>query len=311
MTFGMKFGLGLLAMGVFVANASAATIFDADFNGSTEVVGAVTDNASVANLDAGTAVGSWALSGSGGGNPGAIIDNAASDNNAFVLDTGVSGSGADRARGNFTETVGLHSGVGATLEFDIYAARQGASNRQVRVSLDDPSGEKAYVLIFQALGNTSGMTQKRFTWLDTSNGQNTIVTNVAGPNTFFLNPADGSYLGWTDTGPSEPAVPIRVKIEVDGATTLSDTGGGPPTTGAKVTIDWDGDGVINGADGDIADFVIGPRKGGVQQLSSLELFYGGGGNRGAYFDNITVTPEPASLALLALGGLMMVRRRTA
>jgi hypothetical protein len=33
------------------------------------------------------------------------------------------------------------------------------------------------------------------------------------------------------------------------------------------------------------------------------------GNGGVFFDDINITPEPASLALLSLGGLMMLRRR--
>ncbi len=34
-----------------------------------------------------------------------------------------------------------------------------------------------------------------------------------------------------------------------------------------------------------------------------------GGTEGFGFDNLTVTPEPASLALLALGALSLLRRR--
>jgi MYXO-CTERM domain-containing protein len=37
----------------------------------------------------------------------------------------------------------------------------------------------------------------------------------------------------------------------------------------------------------------------------------GNASNGAYFDDISVTPEPASLALIALGGLLLRRRRMA
>ena len=279
-------------------------VFDADFNASTETGATVTDNASVANLNAGTSVGSWALSGSGGGNPGAIIDNVAAGtgtDNALAFDNGISGATNDRVTGLFTETVDLSAGHTLSFEFDMYASRQG-NGRQVRLALQDSNGSSgnAYVMVFQL--NPS----KTFRWLNTSNGQ-TVVSTSTGVNDGFKNAADGNYLSWSE------GVGIGVKIDVSGMTTLSDTGGGPPTTGAKISIDWDNDGVFDAGDGDIVDVDMGPRLGGVTSIDRFELFYGGsGGNRGAYYDNFTADktiPEPASFALIALGGLMLVRRR--
>ncbi len=283
-----------------ISSSAHAALFEADFNASTAVSGTLTANATLANLNAGTATGSWLLSNA---EPGAIIGDGSGDN-AFVYDTAIAGGATNKARGLLTSNVPLTGGGDVlSMEFDILAARQGTTSRQVRFSLDSATNTKAYVLIFRANGKTSGVNTKSFTWLNTSNGQEVVITNVGGPNTGFLNPAVDSYPGSANT--------IGVKIDVSGATTLSDTGGGPPTTGAKVTIDWDNDGVIEAGDGDVADFVIGPRNGGISDINSFEIFLGGSGNRGAYIDNIVVTPEPASLALIGLGGLMMTRRRKA
>lgn len=293
---------------VFATSAQASLIvFDADFNASTETGATVTANATVSNLDAGTATGSWALSGAGGGTPGAIIDNVAAGtgtDNAFAFDLGISGAANNRATGLFTEAVDISAGDTLSFEFDLYASRQG-NGRQVRLALQNANGASgnAYVMIFQL--NPS----KTFRWLNTSNGQ-TIVSTSTGVNDGFQNAADGSYLSWTE------GVGIGVKIDVSGQTTLSDTGGGPPTTGATISIDWDNDGVFDAGDGDIVGVDMGPRLGGITSIDRFELFYGGsGGNRGAYIDNIsadkTPIPEPASLAILSLGGLMMARRRRA
>ena len=44
-------------------------------------------------------------------------------------------------------------------------------------------------------------------------------------------------------------------------------------------------------------------------ISQGILFSIGSNNGAAYFDNLVVTPEPATLTLLTLGGLSLVRRR--
>ena len=297
---------GLLVIWVNLPVMAGTIVFDADFNASTETGPTVTDNASVSNLDAGTAIGSWALSGSGGGNPGAIIDNVAGgtgSDNAFVFDLGISGSSSDRATGLLSETVDLSAGDSLSFEFDIYASRQG-SGRQVRLSLQDSNGAgggNAYVIPFQINSGASG---KTFRWLNTSNGQ-TVAASSNGVNNGFANASDGNYLSWS-TG-----IGIGVKIDVSGMTTLSDTGGGPPTTGATISIDWDNDGVFDAGDGDVVGVDIGPRTGGISSIDRFELFYGGSsGNRGAYFDNFlaekSVIPEPASLALVGLGLLASI-----
>ncbi|MEN1680570.1 MAG: hypothetical protein AAGJ46_13355 [Planctomycetota bacterium] len=284
--------------------AFGGVVFQADFENSTPVDGAVTANADVANLAAGTQVGSWALSGAGGNPPGAIIDNAAGDNNAFVVDQGISGGGNNRITGLFTERVDLALGNELTFEFDLYASRQGGG-REVRLALTDSggtvAGDRAYVLIF-GLDNT-----KNFNGLNTSNAQ-PVLASTTGPNTGFTNASDGSYLSWNS------GTTIGVKIDVSGITTLSDDGNGPPAIGAKLSVDWAGDGSFTEvANGDVELLDFGPRDGGVTGIDRFEIFYSGGTPRGAYVDNIVATlnpiPEPASAAFLTLAAPLAWRRR--
>lgn len=260
----------------FTTTCEAVVVFDADFNGSTAVTGSVSANADAVNLNAGTTVGTWTTSGAG--NPGAIISDG-SGNNAFVFDNVVSGDASNRARGGFSSSVDLAGGTGLTLDFDIRASRQGGTDRQIRLSLDDASNTKGYVLIFRENGQSGGQNTKSFSWLTTDNTQTVVTTNVGGPNTGFNNPGVDNY---------SPDSTIGVTLEVIGQSTLSDPGSDPPATGAFLTLDWDNDGMIEASDGDLSSIPIGPRTGDVTELSSLELFYGGSGSRGAYLDNFMV-----------------------
>lgn len=298
---GFKLGAALLAAaGLVTCTSLATTIFEADFNASTETGPTVTNNASVSNLNAGTAVGTWSLTGPGGQDPGAIVDNVpggAGTDNAFVFDSGLSGGFGNQVLGLFSQTVDLADNEILKLDFDIYASRAGA-NKEVRLALKNANGTNAYVLIFDHSGNN------RFRWINTSNGATTITSE--GPvNGGFTNASDGSYLSWSS------GTTIGVSIEIAGPT-LSDTGSGPATTGGKVSIDWDNDGVIEAADNDVANIDIGPRVGGINSIDRFSLFYGGSGTgaKGAYFDNFvaTVVPEPGTLLLLVFGGLALRRR---
>jgi hypothetical protein len=44
-------------------------------------------------------------------------------------------------------------------------------------------------------------------------------------------------------------------------------------------------------------------------VGGMDVFNSANGNNGVIIDNVVVTPEPASMALLAMGGLAMLRRR--
>ncbi len=300
----------LLAMSAagLSTQAGAATIFDADFDASTAVAGSVTANADAANLNAGTATGSWTTTGSA--NPGAIIANAGGTDNAFVFDQNVSGATSNRARGVFSSAVDLDAGEGIEFSIGFYAARQANGTREVRLSLDDASNAKAYVVMFDEDQT------KNFDWLNTANQRNGGGANgngggglgaSAGPNTGFNNPDVDEHL--SQNSGSLAVLTITIPGALDNTTVAG-------STGALATIDWDGNGLIEAADGDVENVAFGPRSAGVVDLASFELFYGGSGTRGAWIDNISArslpaVPEPGSLVLIALGSVAVgfCRRR--
>ena len=298
-----------LTLAVGSSSVFAGTvIFEANFDGSTaqtatDESGNLLTNASVANLTAGTQTGTWSLS---EGEPGAIVSNATGDNNAFVLDSKISqpdnaSYNGHKARGHFTETIDLTAGEGLILEFDFYATRQHSSNgRFVHVSFDGNDGStndaKAYTLAVKESN------KKKLNYLDTNGDKIQIGQSEESNN--FKKPAPDSYLSW------ESGVASKFKVEILPGVSVADS-----TTGALLTVDWDGDGLIEAADGDVENVAMGASAAGVLDLQSFELHFDSNANpgaRGAFFDNIVATkviPEPASLALLGLGGLMMSLRR--
>lgn len=285
-----------LAAGL-TCSAGAAVVFDADFDAATAISGSVSANADATNLNSGTATGSWTLT-RNGNTPGAIVANAAQDNSAFAFDEGIStGNGAT---GLFTERVDLAAGDTLSFEFDLYASRQGLG-REVRLALTDTAGtvgsSRAYVLIFGLDNN------KNLNYLNDGNAKTLISDNAGGGaagNDGFTNPAVDNYLSWSS------GTAIKVRVDVAGATTVSGT------TGATVSVDWNGDGDYDETN-EVQNIDIGPRDVGVTGIDRFELFYSGTGTKGAYVDNIradrTPIPEPGSLALLGLGGLLVARRR--
>lgn len=286
--------MALVAALVFAGGASAGVIFNADFNASTAVSGSVTANATVANLNAGTSVGDW--SNTSGGNPptGAIIDNSTSgdgSDNAFAFDNSTAG-GQFISTANFSED--LEIGNGATIEFDIYAARQGGG-RDIVFQFRNASNNISYNFRFE-LDNS-----KHFEFVETGGAATRLATAPDGDTgSDFDNPGVGDYMdGWT---------PIHVKIDllgINASTVLDDESG-------RLSVDWEGDGNFTGPN-DVLNVAFSPRNAGISEITKIRLGYAGSGNRGIWLDNLVVTevPEPASLALMGLGGLMMMRRRTA
>ncbi|MGD9418551.1 MAG: glycosyl hydrolase [Verrucomicrobiota bacterium JB025] len=243
---------------------SQSVVFEADFDSSTAVIGSVTANATAANLDSGTAVGSWTADTSA---PGAVISNG-TGNHSFVFDKVTSGLSSNSVTADFSESVALDNHT-LTLEMDLYAVRQ-ANNQIVYFSLDDASGTQAYQFGFQ-MNNT-----KKFLATD-STGTSTISSaNATGVNNGFKNPAVDGYLSWNT------ASMVHVKLELSGATSLSGS------HEAELSIDWN-------ADGDYADdsewttVNIGPKSYGVDEISSLRIFNDDSVNGGAWIDNLTVT----------------------
>lgn len=274
----------LLFLLPLLSSYGQTAIFEADFDSSTALTGALSANATDTNLNAGTAVGSW--SSVGGSEPGAVIANAAGNNNAFVFDQNV-GSVSDLSQGNFASPVNLSSGEGLVFSFDVYASRQGNGNREVRISLDDATGAKAYTIIFD-LDNV-----KNFDWVDANgvvNGGGENGNGVGGlansnnVNNGFENPILDGFLGWNSG--SQVRVTITIPASADNSTSAANAQ-------AFVTIDWDRNGLIEANEGDVANVSFGPSDLTVSELSGFEIFYGGGNTRGAWFDNFSATALPA------------------
>jgi hypothetical protein len=248
-----------------MAGAVAQTVvFDAEFDGSSAVSGSVTVNASAANLNAGTSVGSWTLPGS---EPGAIISDGGTDN-AFVFDKATSGSAANEVSANFSRAVDLYGGEALTLELDLYAARQ-SGGQLVRFSLDDADGSEAYQFVFE-------MNNDKRVYAVNASGQSVeSVVNATGVNNGYKNAAVDGYLDWG-------ATMIHVRLEVSSQPAQAGN------YGAKLSVDWNGDGDYDDS-GELLDADIGARNTGVTEISSLRIANDDSVNGGAWIDNISVT----------------------
>ena len=262
----------LLITGMMVLHASAQTVvFDADFNASAPVSGAVSANASAANLNAGTAVGSWFLPDV---NPGAVISDGGTEN-AFMFDRAASGSDSNTVTAVFSRSVDLAGGEELVLEMDLYAARQ-ANGQRIYFVLEDAEGNRAYECAFRMNNNKDFFTVN-------SSGQTTGSTvNGTGVNNGFLNPAVDGYLSWGVTM-------VHVKIEVSSQPTQAGN------HGARLSIDWNGDGdFLDSGELVAADF--GARASGVSEISALRLANITAVGGGAWIDNLSVTARPGSVS---------------
>ena len=268
-------------------HAFGEIVFQADFNDSTRAVeedGALVPNADLANLNAGTQVGSWSFTGAAAASipRGAIVSNPDNTDNAFVFDDGISGGVNRRVTGLFSQPVNIDNGDTLRFEFDIFSTRQGNPDqgRQIRLALTDSGGtqggSRAYLLIFN---QSAGGSDKEFRWLSSGNDQNSIsIEEGVG----FQNATVDNYRTWAWAD----GTPTRVRIDVLGLATITTPGR------ARVYIDWDGDGTW-----EVEDFPIGGRDVGVTSIDRFELFYSGFEStpKGAYFDNFMATAEFAAV----------------
>lgn len=258
------------AMGNSGAVDLSEVVFAADFDASTAISGSVSANASEANLNAGTAVGSWALPDV---NPGALISDGGS-NNALMFDRVTSGSISNTVNAVFSRGVDLAGGEALVLEMDLYAARQ-ANGQRIYFMLEDAAGNRAYECSFRMNNNKDFFTVN-------SSGQITGATvNGTGVNNGFKNPAVDGYLNWG-------ATMIRVKIEVGSQPSQAGN------RGATLSIDWNGDGdFLDG--GELVDADFGARSSGVSEIGTLRLANDPSVSGGAWIDNISVTAKPGSV----------------
>jgi len=281
------------------AVASPITIFNADFENSTAIDddSGVTPNATVANLNAGTSVGSWALTNTGGP-PGGIVSNADRTNNAFLMDQGdgwtTNVTSNDWATGLFTQSVNIAGGETMTLSFDMYASRHaGGQDRNLAIELQNSDGTTAYMIALR-LGADGDAGKRVLRMMDTSGNWHDLGSMTGAD---IVNPDVDSYQTWDFADGASH----HIRIDVLGQETATGN------VGALVSVDWNSNGTF-----EILNAAIGPRNVGVGSIDRFELTHRNQGARGAYFDNFHATyiPEPASLVLLVVGaGLIGMRTR--
>jgi hypothetical protein len=261
-----KFNTGPVSTTISEASISVtgAEVFYADFNAATEISGSVAANATEANLNAGTAVGSWFLPDV---EPGAIISDGGA-NHAFMFDRVLSGSTSNTVTALFERSVDLAGGEGLVLEMDLYAARQSSSQR-IEFSLDDADGNSAYTFVFR-MNDT-----KDFYTLNASGLLTDVTANGTGVNNGLKNPAVDGYLDWG-------ATMIHVKAEISSQPTQAGN------RGALLSIDWNGDGDYADA-GELLEAHIGPRFSGVTEISALRISNLTTIGGGAWIDNLSAT----------------------
>ncbi len=254
-----------------IAAGAQTVVFEADFDAAAAAGGSVTANATAANLNAGTAVGSWSLPGAV---PGAVISDGDSDH-AFVFDKATSGSSSNEAAAVFSRAVDLYGGEALKVEMDLYAVRQ-SGGQLVRLSLDDADGREAYEFVFQ-------MNNDKSLYAVNASGQSVVnVVNGTGVNNGYKNPAVDGYLNWG-------ATMIHVTLEVSSQTTQAGN------YGARLSIDWNGDGDCDDS-GELLETDIGPRTSGVTEISALRIANDDSVNGGAWIDNISVTAVDGHVA---------------
>ncbi len=281
---------------VLAANAGAATLFLADFEGSTpNVTNPVMPDdggagvGSEANANAGTTVGTW----EGGDSSdvfGAVFGNAGGTNNALLVDSVLAGNA-----GNVFLDFG--SGVDVLtndvlIEFDMLASRQGATNRRVRLGINSGT-TSMYQLVFE-------MAPTKMWGFRGDDGANQyIATADQGAST------GGAFGNTVDGGGNAPDDLVRVKLEI--------AAGAVDDTRAKLFVDWDGDGNFTTSTGTVEDVNGGAvefRNDTITSLDRIQWIYNGSGARGMWLDNISVTstqiPEPSTLMVASIAAMVLI-----
>ncbi len=130
---------------------------------------------------------------------------------------------------------------------------------------------------------------------------NMRVEPVNGDTELALQVFDG---GWTDLDPAGAAT--QLILETETAYTITITASGFGAAGATYDLSVVG-GSVNESFTAVDLYQNDPFSAG--ELVNTVRFDRQGSHGSSTFDNVTLTPEPASLALLGLGGLAVLRRR--
>lgn len=283
-TLGLRAGSMCLVAGLSLS-AQASVVFDADFTGSPlpDDSGTRDLNVSAADLNAGTAVGSWSFDGSA---TDAGVLNAG--NNALTSPS----LSLDDVEGDVTVLTGAFSSAGdigsgntVTYAWDWAVSRGGGNKDYVFSALS--GGTAAYQISWQA-------STRNVFWVDTD-GDSHLIANLNATSYF-----QGSKV--LRNANNDLGVELLI---TDGGVDNGDGTG----TGATISLDTDNDGIF-----DVIS-VIGPSTAGLTSLDGLSFaLEGTGTNRGqriAEVSAVSIVPEPSSLALAITGAACMLWRRRA
>ena len=250
----------------------AASVLDADFDASPTTTADPVIPGTIADVNAGTSLGTWVIENPGDGSEMlGIIDDSALLNNgdkALAIDPFYGGLNNDtQIRGNFDGgdvSIGL-PGETLTLEW-IWARTRSfggsGTGKQLRMRVGDDASA-AYTVVWNAGNGANGQVY----FVDTDNFLQQVGT--VGDGIF----GSGTEGVWSDTPGSGDASDVaKFTLTIDGGN-------------ASLDVDLGNDGSV-----DLDDAVIGRRDASLALADNLTYFFGGSsaGNKGQYVDDVLV-----------------------
>ncbi len=228
------------------------------------------------------------------------------------------------------KTLGAGAGLGSVVDTTPHSKTMGSTQYLIEAPIPNQSGSKVVTLQYSL---QQGGTAANWTYIGLMNsatGDHVGVGSIhggnqvdaKGPGYASLIDHNGGASGhgwWADVNGSDSNADATMTLTIDlGADTviaeavLHAANGCPAGSG-----EWCGQGASGGSAGDPwyaalsgADRTI-PNALTIPDISFDRIVIGGTGSGFGRYDNIVFIPEPASLALIALGGLTMLRRRRA